>query len=340
MNGEKEQGAEVVVDGVAYATSNGEVTVKDLTKGNHSFDYNDPDVWGQWLIVRNDLNGSNIQQKDIVDTDSSISVNADTTVYLLKIPKSWDMPGIGNAIDYYGVGLRKFKKNLIPMVVNNLYSGDASKTKNYINQSSSEFNKSQIRGEFTSERQKTEVSDFNASNPVADPKAEITIKNIGPFDASHAEYFTGYEITKTMLELAGNPSYVDFDMIVHEHIQGFTHLENDTIMRSLHDGQSYTKLGKDSVMTYVQFDPATRFKSSNASPSQSAKQTNMQKSSNMKDEQTPSLDLNTNIGEDANVSLSMSGRGADKRIGIGGRFNIEFKDPLYPRSYNICQDRL
>jgi len=323
LNGVREQGSRVILDGNYYDTSNGEVTVKDIAKGSHSFDYEDPDVYSQWLIVRNSLNGTNMQQKDVADTDSNMSITSDTTVYLLKIPKSWDMSKISNYLEdsLMNKGLYKFKNSTIPVVEKNLYNGDASETKRLIQSNVTQMNNAQKRGEFTAERQKFDLKDYDANNTVPDPKIDIEIKDIGPNDATHGELLSGNEITNTLIKLQGDVKYIDFDTVVHEMFQGITHTgSNDVIMKYLHDGETLNELAKEVVMVYVNSNPGTKFLTgSGSAQSLSAKKISKNKSGEY---DTPSLDLNKDLGNDENINLRLSGRENDKRVGVGGRFNV------------------
>jgi hypothetical protein len=294
LDGVRDQGANVTIDGVAYITSNAEVTVKNLTKGSHSVDYEDPDVYSQWLIVRNSLNGENIQQKDVIDTDSNVPVTSDTTLYLLKIPKGWDMNQVANYLDD-GSGLYKIRASTIPVVEYDEYNGDLTEARRILDSNINQSNSAQKRGEFTIERQK-----FVKQSSASDPKIEVHFQDINSLSASHGELLSGNEITNTLLKLPGDKKYTYPIITTHEWFQGMTHTGNDDLIKYLlaSDGYSetYTDLANKVIMNYVNFDPGTRFSDTAYVASAQSRVTKMNKNiikMTQPSEQTPSPSFDT-----------------------------------------------
>lgn len=253
--------ARVSIDNQTYDTSGGQVSVT-LESMWYNIDFISDAVWDAWLFVRDNLSGANIDQKDAVDRNAEIFLSSGKTLYLIKIPKSWDMDTIS---PYLGGNFGMFKlkptsyPGTIPVVVHKEYSGDTSEAERVLDSNLTQMNNSQNMGSFDIrirfERQATE----------SDPKIDVRLKEgKGIYDASHREHLSGYFITNSDIRLPGQAEFVHFSVTLEELFEGITHQSNDDLFIALLFGnfrtsEVYNELAKQVMMVWAHSSPGMKF---------------------------------------------------------------------------------
>ncbi len=322
LNGTKENNAVALIDGQKFNTSNGQYTFKDIGQGSHSVDF-EGNVWSQWLYVRDSLNGSNIEKKDVADTSANVNVTSNKTIYLVKIPSDWDMNTIAKYLEEFNSGLYKFKNSLIPVVVHKEYTGDTTEAERVIDSNLTQMNDSQKKGEFDVRQR------FEKQSSANDPKIDIRIKDIHWTAYTHGEILNGFEITNTNIQMPGRAENVRYRSMVEELFEGITHTDQDELYNYVLDGESYKEILKQVMMVWAHSDPGMRFTQGSSSAQTASKVTN--NSRNINPEQillardryeNPAVTLNRTIGKKGNVGVSLSGRGRDKSINFSGNYNL------------------
>ena len=261
LNGGSVIGAQTIVDGTAYNTTNGVYTIEDLDIGLHSVDYQHDSVWDAWLFVRTSLSGENIEQKDSLDREARINITSDTDVYLIKIPKAWDMDTVALYLEERN-GMYKFTGNppyTVPVIVINEY-GDITEAQRVLESNLTQMNNAQIRGNFTSPRVGFEIQTL-----APDPRIDVYFKDIFPQQSIHGELVSDYQITNTRIELPGAEENTLFSKTLEELFGGITHTEiPDELYIKLLNGENYNDLANQVMMCWAQFDEGTHFEGGTA----------------------------------------------------------------------------
>ena len=70
------------------SSTTGNVSIR-VPRGAYEINGNNTNMFPEWLLVRNDLNGADLEKRDVADLSSKVNITGDTTLYLIKIPNDF-----------------------------------------------------------------------------------------------------------------------------------------------------------------------------------------------------------------------------------------------------------
>ncbi len=243
-----------------------------------------------WLLVRENLNGKNIDQKDAVDRDASIKgKNGD--IYLIKIPDTWDMESHAEILErrphdadpakkgMYALDLKQEQRTdengntymaNLPVLVQYNEEGmvGSDYAKSLVLDNMTQTNEAQMRGEFGARQ----YHQLKTDSDTEDARIDIRFLDIPSNGARHGEFVdeTTKEITSFYNKLAGTVEHSKFMTTFQEWFEAHVHKQLDSL---LYDGSfinktqngdgndvfSYTDKTKQLIMLNSHFDPNTRY---------------------------------------------------------------------------------